>query len=124
MPPRCGSTAARSNFPVVPRFACAAAELMLHPPNVVYRPVGKRTREEGEYVRRARLVVPIVAVAAIAAFAAQAIAGPSHAQRQPLAAAAGPAVEPKTIGYVTIFGDPVQLRFARVFQAAANAVGW
>jgi len=70
------------------------------------------------------LVVPIVAVAAIAAFAAQAIAGPSHAQRQPLPVAAGPAVAPKTIGYVTIFGDPVQLRFARVFQAAAKAVGW
>lgn len=39
-------------------------------------------------------------------------------------AESSPEVEARTIGYVTIFGDPVQQRFFRVFDAAAQAVGW
>lgn len=33
-------------------------------------------------------------------------------------------IEDKTIGYVTILNDPVQQRFFRVFEGAADAVGW
>jgi ABC-type sugar transport system substrate-binding protein len=65
--------------------------------------------------------------------ASQAVARPGHVLRgatatasaaSPAAQTAGPVVEKKTIGYVTIFGDPVQLRVARVFQEAATQVGW
>jgi ribose transport system substrate-binding protein len=72
----------------------------------------------------------VLVAASVAVFAGQAIARSGHAQQAakqtatPATQIARPAVPTKTIGYVTIFGDPVQLRFARVFQAAAKAVGW
>jgi ribose transport system substrate-binding protein len=87
-------------------------------------------------VQRPRLaltVLAVLALAGVAVLASQAVARPGHVLRgatatasaaTPAAQSAGPVVEKKTIGYVTIFGDPVQLRFARVFQAAAKAVGW
>jgi ribose transport system substrate-binding protein len=79
-------------------------------------------------VLRPRLAIFLVPVIAVAALASQAVARSTHDQRGQVAApalrVAAPAVPQKTIGYVTIFGDPVQLRFARVFQQAAKDVGW
>jgi ABC-type sugar transport system substrate-binding protein len=76
--------------------------------------------------RRHRFVLAaLVAAIGLAAFAGYAAARPAAAR--PSAGrivSALPVVPKETIGYVTIFGDPVQLRFARVFQAAAKSVGW
>src|SRR5579885_262230 len=77
-------------------------------------------------VVRPRLALFLLPVIAVAVLASQAVARSTHGQSgfAPALRVAAPAVPHKTIGYITIFGDPVQLRFARVFQQAAKDVGW
>jgi ABC-type sugar transport system substrate-binding protein len=86
-------------------------------------------------VIRARAALAALAVAAIAVFAVTACGGDDAdqdaqgtgqgaAETSTDADTDRPAVPKKKVGYVTIFGDPVQLRFARVFREAAEAVGW
>src|SRR5205823_7516615 len=75
-------------------------------------------------VQMMRSRVGVVAFVAAVALAALAAAHASATATRSDHATAKAAVPAKKIGYVTIFGDPVQQRFRRVFEAAAKRVGW
>jgi len=67
----------------------------------------------------------LVAALAVACSGDEEKAGtPTAPASSPTAGADLPAAGSRTIGYVTISGDPVQLRWWRVFEAAAKEVGW